>query len=91
MSRLLEYETIEIYDDHCAARSKNHANDTPKHCWNFGNDSQGPWQSYEGSDVCKEKCENSLMHNDENLILSHFYWRHLRREIFHKSHETSDD
>ena len=91
VSRLSEYEMIEISNYQRSARSKNYTNVTPKHCCNFGNDGQHTCQSCEGSTAFEEQCEHLLMCNDENFVLSHFDRRQLRRDASYGYHTTSDN
>lgn len=91
VSRLSEYEMVEISDNHRVVKSKKYVSATPKHCYRSGNDGHFSCQSCEGSIAFQEQCEHSLMSNDEIFIESHFENRHLRRDVCHGSYSSSDD
>ena len=91
VSRLSEYEMIEISDNQRVVRSKKYVNATPKYC--VRNELSGHFicQSCEGSIAYEEQCEHSLMCNDEMFIASHFDKRHFRRDVCNVMCLNEDD
>ena len=80
VSRFSEYELIAISENHVRVKIKKYVNAIPGYCYRKNDDMCFTCKTCESSIAYEEQCENSLVANNEEFIISQFDKRHMRRD-----------